>query len=152
MVTPFSLPISAVRFSHSTASKGEVLPSVKYRLNTSPVFSPVALSAPSPVCSDLPCNAVLTVAIYSLRAPGLPPAEGGHPIIILLPFWRRRCSQSQRRRQLDSRVRRVTKQKIRPRLAVESGRKTGAKRNALPRAGVIVTTQPTQQRYYALHA
>src|SRR6266403_1484365 len=43
MVTPFSLPISAVRFSHSTMSNGEVWPSVKYRLNTSPVFSPLDL-------------------------------------------------------------------------------------------------------------
>src|SRR5713226_8249368 len=30
MVTPFSFPISAVRFSHSTTSKGDFLPSVKY--------------------------------------------------------------------------------------------------------------------------
>src|ERR1700731_2309488 len=83
MVTPFSLPISAVRFSHSTASNGEVFPSVKYRLNTSPVFSPLDFSGLTPVCSDLPCNAVFTVAIYSSALEGSP-GDGGHPIIILL--------------------------------------------------------------------
>src|SRR5271169_3713591 len=116
MVTPFSFPISAVRFSHSTASKGAVFPSVKYRLNTSPVFSPVVFCELTPVCSDLPFNAVFTVAIYSSTLQGSP-EWWRSPFYYTPPLFRRRCTQSQWRRQLASRVRGVTKQKIRPRLA-----------------------------------
>src|SRR5712691_7274946 len=39
IVWPFSLLIWAVRRSHATASKGETLPSVKNRRNSSPVFA-----------------------------------------------------------------------------------------------------------------
>ena len=37
IVLPFSLPISATRRSHSTASNGDVRPSVKYLWNSRPV-------------------------------------------------------------------------------------------------------------------
>src|SRR5262245_60639140 len=57
MVTPFSLPISAVRFSHSTASNGEILPSVKRRSN----FNPAAVMS-ALVSADLPCMTGFTVA------------------------------------------------------------------------------------------
>src|SRR3984893_7721515 len=40
MVTPFSFPINAVRFSHSTASKGDLFPSVKYRWKLRPFPAP----------------------------------------------------------------------------------------------------------------
>src|SRR6266478_5877 len=43
IVTPFSFPINAVRFSHSTASKGDFFPSVKNRWKTKPF--PVAIRA-----------------------------------------------------------------------------------------------------------
>jgi hypothetical protein len=43
------------------------------------------------------------------------------------------------------------RQKFRPRRAVEIV-ETNAKRNALPQAGVAVTTQPSLLRFYALHA
>src|SRR5215467_8772281 len=45
MVTPFSLPMSAVRFSHSTESNGEILPSVKKRSNLNPVAHTAALAS-----------------------------------------------------------------------------------------------------------
>src|SRR5271156_6294267 len=66
IVTPFSLPISAVRFSHSTASKGAVLPSVKYRSKNKPFFRPVSFVS-TPVCTCFPFNTGFTVAIYFLR-------------------------------------------------------------------------------------
>src|SRR5882724_2542154 len=78
IVTPFSLPITAGRFSHSTASNGDILPSVKNLSNTNPVFTgpllagllPAAFSAASSV---LLFNAGFTVAIsHSSRAFGLP--------------------------------------------------------------------------------
>ena len=62
IVTPFSLPIWAVLFSHSTLSKGEIFPSVKYRSNISPLPAP-ARSAPLVVPTALPFNADFTVAI-----------------------------------------------------------------------------------------
>src|SRR5256714_14823464 len=52
IVTPFSFPISAVRFSHSTASKGDFFPSVKYRSKLRPVLTAV-FSAAS-VARDFP--------------------------------------------------------------------------------------------------
>src|ERR1700736_5615443 len=73
MVTPFSFPIRAVRFSHSTKSKGEPFPSVvKYRSNTSPVGAPAVLSGLTPVSSDLACKADFTVAIRPSALQGLP--------------------------------------------------------------------------------
>src|SRR5262245_30974460 len=66
MVTPFSFPMSAVRFSHSTASNGEILPSVKKRSNFNPVACTAAL-----VSVALPCMTGFTVAaILFLPAPG----------------------------------------------------------------------------------
>src|SRR5579859_344133 len=65
IVTPFSLPISAERFSHSTRSNGEIFPSVKKRSNTSPFRTPAAASAAAFVSSVLPFSAGFTVAIRS---------------------------------------------------------------------------------------
>ena len=61
IVTPFSFPIRAVRFSHSTASNGDFFPSVKYRSKTRPLLS--VFSEVIPVSSVLPFNAGFTVAI-----------------------------------------------------------------------------------------
>src|SRR5579884_643853 len=66
IVTPFSLPISAVRFSHSTLSNGEIFPSVKNRSNTSP-RTPV--SGEACASNDLPLSAGFTVAILFLHTP-----------------------------------------------------------------------------------
>src|SRR6266436_5605657 len=68
IVTPFSLPISAVRFSHSTASNGEIFPSVKKRLKFNPVGVPCVSGAPA--STDLPCSTGFTVAILFLQALG----------------------------------------------------------------------------------
>src|SRR5882672_640934 len=65
IVTPFSFPISAVRFSHSTASKGDFFPSVKNRSKLRP----------------FPLNACFTVAIRP--SPPLGPPRG-YPFILLL--------------------------------------------------------------------
>src|ERR1700721_2288447 len=74
IVTPFSFPIRAVRFSHSTASNGEIFPSVKYRSKGRP------LAAPAPACSgvlsvigEFPVNTCFPVAILFLHYAGLPP-------------------------------------------------------------------------------
>src|SRR5260370_34224402 len=61
IVTPFSLPISAMRFSHSTASKGDLLPSVKYRSKVRPF--PAVFSAVTPAAVEFSLNACFTVAI-----------------------------------------------------------------------------------------
>ncbi len=63
---PLSLPISAVRLSHSTLSKGETLPSVNQRWNSSPVAFRVVCS----VCM-IPFRAILVSAIICLRAGSL---------------------------------------------------------------------------------
>src|SRR5713101_2662219 len=64
IVTPFSFPISAVRFSHSTASKGDFFPSVKYRRKVRPFPAPFAVfSAAASVAGEFPLNACFTVAI-----------------------------------------------------------------------------------------
>src|SRR6266478_657701 len=79
IVTPFSFPISAVRFSHSTASKGDFFPSVKYRWKLRPFPVPRAVfSAAVSAAGDFPFNACFTVAIRS------PPREWGNPTILLL--------------------------------------------------------------------
>src|SRR5258708_16186019 len=62
IVTPFSLPMRAVRFSHSTLSKGETFPSVKYRSNTKPPACP-AVSTDFAASTALPFNTCFTVAI-----------------------------------------------------------------------------------------
>src|SRR6266446_4925851 len=70
IVTPFSLPISAERFSHSTRSNGEIFPSVKNRSNTSPVRTPAAVPAAAFVSSVFPFSACFTVAILFLHIQG----------------------------------------------------------------------------------
>src|SRR4029077_14089747 len=83
IVTPFSLPIRAVRFSHSTASKGDFAPSVKYRSKLRPFPAPLAaFSAAVSVAADFPLNACFTVAIRPSALPGSPLARG-NPIILL---------------------------------------------------------------------
>src|SRR3984893_192806 len=68
MVTPFSLPIRAVRLSHSTRSKGDFLPSVKNRSKNRPVPRAAGVFPDSSsVSSDLPFNADFTVAIIPPR-------------------------------------------------------------------------------------
>src|ERR1700733_14183009 len=66
MVWPLSLPIWATRLSHSTASKGEVLPSVKTRVNSSPRFLAGALSIGGTTLTSL--SAMRTSAISASRA------------------------------------------------------------------------------------
>src|SRR5262249_37126573 len=74
MVTPFSFPMSAVRFSHSTASKGDFLPSVKYLGKGRPrPVSAAVLTAGASVVGEFPLNACFTVAIRSSALPGFPP-------------------------------------------------------------------------------
>src|SRR6266704_2653336 len=85
IVTPFSFPISAVRFSHSTASKGDFFPSVKYRSKVRPFPSPLAVfSAAASVAGDFPFNACFTVAIRPSALLGRPHSRGGNPFILLL--------------------------------------------------------------------
>src|SRR6266849_2408280 len=83
MVTPFSFPMSATRFSHSTASKGDLFPSVKYRgkARPLPVRAAVFSTAASVACA-FPLSACFTVAICPSRA--LDPAKvRGDPTILL---------------------------------------------------------------------
>src|SRR6266571_5356417 len=77
MVMPFSFAIRAVRFSHSTMSKGDFSPSVKYRRKTRPFPRPLAVfSAAVPVAGNFPLNACFTVAICPSRFRGSPPKRG----------------------------------------------------------------------------
>ena len=78
IVAPFSLPIRAVRFSHSTASNGAILPSVKKRLNTNPACACKVSGAPA--CTALPCSTDFTVAIPSLQALGSHSARWDTPL------------------------------------------------------------------------
>src|SRR5271168_3200865 len=88
IVTPFSLPISAVRFSHSTVSNGDFFPSVKYRAKDNPLPAPVVtFSGAVPVSSVFPFSAGFTVAIPFL-AFGF--RHSGNPFILLLCVWQRR--------------------------------------------------------------
>src|SRR6476660_5843629 len=82
IVTPFSFPIRAVRFSHSTASNGELFPSVKYLSKGSPLCAPL-LSGLTSVIEDFPVSACFTVAIPFLRNLGLP-LVARNPLILLL--------------------------------------------------------------------
>src|SRR5260370_1150451 len=85
IVTPFSFPISTVSFSHSTASKGDFFPSVKYRSKVRPFPSPLAVfSAAASVAGDFPFNACFTVAIRPSALLGRPHSRGGNPFILLL--------------------------------------------------------------------
>src|SRR5713101_3154663 len=84
IVAPFSFPISAVRFSHSTASKGDFFPSVKYRWKVRPFPVPLAVfSAAASVAGDFPLKACFTVAIHSSALLGSL-TRGGNPLILLL--------------------------------------------------------------------
>src|SRR6476646_483203 len=84
IVTPFSFPIRAVRFSHSTASNGEVFPSAKSLSKGSPLCAPAPLlSGLTSVIEDFPVSACFTVAIPFLRNLGLP-LVAGNPLILLL--------------------------------------------------------------------
>src|SRR2546429_1901993 len=84
IVTPFSFPISAVRFSHSTASKGDFFPSVKYRWKLRPFPAPRAgFSAAVSVAGEFPLNACFTVAIRPSALWG-PHSRGVNPLILLL--------------------------------------------------------------------
>src|ERR1700688_1567666 len=77
IVLPFSLPIRATRRSHSTASNGEVRPSVKYRSNSSPVRTSTSAGAAVPVCRAVfSFIAIFVCDIFCLRAGRLPRAEG----------------------------------------------------------------------------
>ncbi len=82
IVTPFSFPINAVRFSHSTASKGDFFPSVKNRWKTKPfpvlaaAFSAAAFSAAASMAGDFPLNACFTVAIRASELWGPHPRGG----------------------------------------------------------------------------
>src|SRR5882672_7887837 len=90
-VTPFSFPISAVRFSHSTTSNGDFFPSVKYRSKLRPLLAPPAVfSAAVFVAMDFPPNACFTVAIRPSALSG--PHSRGNPIILLLCSQQRHCA------------------------------------------------------------
>src|SRR5713101_7109986 len=94
MVAPFSLAIKAVRFSHSTASNGDLSPLVKYRRKTRPFPRLLAVfSAAVSVAEDFPLNACFTVAICPSRFRGSPPKRGD-PSILLLCARQRRCAGS----------------------------------------------------------
>jgi hypothetical protein len=115
-------------------------------LNTSPVFSPVVFCGLTPVCSDLPFNAVFTVAIYSSALQGLPRvvevtlllySSAFQEALLAVAMAAATCFAGS----WGSKAKNST---------APCGRKwpkTDAKRNALPRAGVAVTTQPSQQRF-----
>src|ERR1700676_3947268 len=81
IVTPFSFPIRAVRFSHSTASNGEIFPSVKYLSKGSHLCAP-AFSGVVSVIGEFPVIACFTVAIPFLRNLWLP-LFSGEPLILL---------------------------------------------------------------------
>src|SRR5947207_4474980 len=84
IVTPFSFPINAVRFSHSTASKGDFFPSVKYRWKRRPFPAPRAgFSAAVSVPGEFPLNACFTVAIRPSALSG-PHSRRENPLILLL--------------------------------------------------------------------
>src|SRR6266404_4420679 len=81
IVAPFSLPIRAVRFSHSTLSKGDTFPSVKKRSKTRPVDT-VEVSTDFEVSTALPFSACFTVAILIPPRNGFPYCERGNPSIL----------------------------------------------------------------------
>src|SRR6266581_4320379 len=84
MVTPFSFPISAMRFSHSTASKGDFLPSVKYRGKGRPFLVRAAVFSPAAsVACEFPVRACFTVAICPSRA--LDPANERGTLLFYSP-------------------------------------------------------------------
>src|SRR5579864_3710389 len=68
---PFSFPICAVLFSHSTASYGDTRPSVNRRRNSVPVETLVRRFS----CSILLFNAILVSAIISASAQAVSPLK-----------------------------------------------------------------------------
>src|SRR3989442_10385907 len=92
IVTRFSFPISAVRFSHSTTSKGDFFPSVKYRWKTRPVPASLAVfSTAVSVAGNFPLSACFTVAIRPSALWGSH-SRGNPPILHLCVRQRRRVS------------------------------------------------------------
>src|SRR5580700_10352462 len=82
IVTPFSLPLSAVRFSHSTASNGEIFPSVKYLSKGRPWCAPAPeFSLVVSVIGEFPVHACFTVAI--LPSTTSSPLFSGQSLILL---------------------------------------------------------------------
>src|SRR5215469_2915807 len=128
IVTPFSLPIRAVRFSHSTLSNGETFPSVKNRSNTNP--ADVAVFDTS---TAFPFNACFTVAILFPPRHRFP-KSGGEPYS-LLP-WKPGGRGFARNPQPDPGIGRFFPPKSRK------------KTNALSDAGAVHTAE---QRNPALH-
>src|SRR5713226_4290163 len=93
MVTPFSFPISAVRFSHSTTSKGDFFPSVKYLSKARPLPAPPAVFSWAPsAAADFPLSACFTVAIRSSALLGSRSRRGNPAILLLCVRQRHRVS------------------------------------------------------------
>src|SRR5712692_1114905 len=85
MVWPFSLLICAVRRSHSTASNGAVLPSVKNRANSSPLRPGVCAAAPVFPLTVFWFNAIRVSAISPSAQEGSPAA--GEPCYFTPRDW-----------------------------------------------------------------
>src|SRR6266481_3902261 len=84
IVTPFSFPIRAVRFSHSTASKGDFFPSVNTRWKLRPFPAPAAvLSTAASVAGDFPLNFSLRTRTVSWPHTNL--VESPTPVRLALP-------------------------------------------------------------------
>src|SRR5713226_2705087 len=93
IVTPFSFPISAVRFSHSTTSKGDFFPSVKYLSKARPLPAPPAVFSGAPsAAADFPLSACFTVAIRSSALLGSRSRRGNPAILLLCVRQRHRVS------------------------------------------------------------
>src|SRR5712692_5562427 len=73
IVWPFSFPMSAGRRSHSTASKGEVLPSAKRRRNSSPVIRRVSVCISLRGFVSIFDSAILGSAISASAQAAVPP-------------------------------------------------------------------------------
>src|SRR5438045_1202717 len=135
MVTPFSFPISATRFSHSTASKGDFFPSVKYREKARPFPVRAVFSAAASVVCEFPLNACFTVAICPSRA--LDPATVRGTLLFYSPASSRAprfaSGSGLKLAQLDSGLRERRQRKKDDCRAVVSPRASNA--NAPPSAG-----------------
>src|SRR5215472_1008437 len=77
MVAPFSFPIRATRFSHSTASKGDFWGSLKYRGKTRPCPPHAAVFSTASAADEFSLRECFTVAISSLPLDRIPPRCGG---------------------------------------------------------------------------
>src|SRR3977135_3781348 len=82
IVLPFSLLISATRRSHSTASNGEISPSVNFRWNSRPVRTSTSAVVAG---FDWSVFSFITIFVYAIPAS----AQVGSPrrgnLLILLP-------------------------------------------------------------------